>query len=76
MGSGLSSTTQETIKKLPKKVVFKFELEQSVNISMFQTDENHHWATDSIPSTKESITQSYKENSEYVYITVSQPINV
>ena len=57
-------------------MVFKFELEQSVNISMFQTEGNHHGVSDSIPSTKESITQSYKENSEYVYITVSQPINV
>ena len=38
------------------KVVFKFELEQSVNISIFQTDENHHGVSDSIPSTKESIT--------------------
>ena len=57
-------------------MVFKFELEQSVNISMFQTEGNHHGVSDSIPSTKESITPYHDKNSEYVYITVSQPINV
>ena len=57
-------------------MVFKFELEQSVNISMFQTEGNHHGVSDSIPSTKESITPYHDKNSKYVYITVSQPINV
>lgn len=56
------------------KVVFKFELEQSVNISMFQTDENHHGVSDSIPSTKESITPYHDETDKYVYITMSQQV--
>ena len=42
-------------------MVFKFELEQSVNISMFQTDENHHRVSDSIQVRKRVLPHTIKK---------------